>query len=205
MLHLGTGHFPGFAAPSSYAYTLSGRAGEAIRLLEQAVQQAVSRRTITYRVRFVTWLGEAYRQAGQLDQARQLVGCALQRSRDRQERGHEARALWLLGDIVAQHRPLPTELAEDRYRQPLALAEALGMRPLLAHCDLSIGTLYARMGWKAQAYVALSGTLELYCAMQMTLPPQRIKPSAPYWGPMALKRRRKRSVVDMPSLPLAWW
>ena len=36
------------------------------------------------------------------------------------------------------------------YRQALALAEALGMRPLQAHCHHGLGTLYARTGqWAA--------------------------------------------------------
>ena len=32
------------------------------------------------------------------------------------------------------------------YRQALALAEELGMRPLVAHCHLSLGKLYATTG-----------------------------------------------------------
>src|SRR6266850_7149393 len=33
--------------------------------------------------------------------------------------------------------------SSDLYRQALALAEELGMRPLLAHCHRDLGTLYA--------------------------------------------------------------
>jgi hypothetical protein len=39
------------------------------------------------------------------------------------------------------------EHTEDYYLQALALAEALGMRPLQAHGYHDLGTLYAKMGW----------------------------------------------------------
>ena len=38
------------------------------------------------------------------------------------------------------------EHAEDYYCQGLALAKALGQRPLQAHCHSSLGTLYAKTG-----------------------------------------------------------
>ena len=54
------------------------------------------------------------------------------------------------------------------YRQALALAEELGMRPLLAHCHLGLGTLYTKEGRLAQARAALSTAIELFQAMEMT-------------------------------------
>ena len=53
--------------------------------------------------------------------------------------------------IHAQSNPPAVELAEASYRQALALAEELGMRPLQAHCHLGLGTLYARIGRREQA------------------------------------------------------
>ena len=32
----------------------------------------------------------------------------------------------------------------DAYQQALALANTLGMRPLVAHCHLGLGTLYSQ-------------------------------------------------------------
>ena len=52
--------------------------------------------------------------------------------------------------------------------QALALAEELGMRPLLAHCHRGLGTLYAATGQREQARAALSTAIELYRAMEMT-------------------------------------
>jgi tetratricopeptide (TPR) repeat protein len=55
-----------------------------------------------------------------------------------------------------------------RYDQALALAEALGMRPLQAHCHLGLGTLYATIGHQEQARTELSAAITLYRAMAMT-------------------------------------
>jgi hypothetical protein len=59
-------------------------------------------------------------------------------------------------------------LAEDRYHQALALADELGMRPLVAHCHRGLGTLYAKTGQREQARAALSAAIDLYHAMDMT-------------------------------------
>jgi hypothetical protein len=58
--------------------------------------------------------------------------------------------------------------AEAHYRQALALAEELGMRPLLAHCHLGLGTLYGRTSRIEPARAELSAAIELYRAMDMT-------------------------------------
>jgi hypothetical protein len=50
----------------------------------------------------------------------------------------------------------------------LALADDLGMRPLVAHCHLGLGKLYARIGCRAEAHTDLSAAIELYRAMEMT-------------------------------------
>jgi uncharacterized protein HemY len=67
--------------------------------------------------------------------------------------------------------PPPPDVAQAgaHYRQALALAEALGMRPLVAHCHLGLGTLYARTGQRQQARTALATAIDLYRAMDMTL------------------------------------
>jgi Flp pilus assembly protein TadD len=48
------------------------------------------------------------------------------------------------------------------------LAEALGMRPLQAHCHRGLGTLYAATGQREQARTALAMAIELYRGMDMT-------------------------------------
>jgi hypothetical protein len=42
------------------------------------------------------------------------------------------------------------------------------MRPLVAHCHLGLGTLYAKTGQPAQARPELTAAIALYRAMDMT-------------------------------------
>jgi tetratricopeptide (TPR) repeat protein len=107
-------------------------------------------------------------QAGRLEEAHVLAEGALALTCAHQERGHQAYALRLLGKIAARREPPERDQAGDYYRQALALAEELGMRPLVAHCHLSLGTLYARQGQQEQARAALSTAIALYRAMEMT-------------------------------------
>jgi Flp pilus assembly protein TadD len=58
-------------------------------------------------------------------------------------------------------------LAAAHYQQ--ALAKALSMCPLQAHCHHGLGRLYHQTGRAAQARTALSSAIALYRAMDMTL------------------------------------
>ena len=84
------------------------------------------------------------------------------------ERGNEAYALRLLGEITAQRQPPDAEAAAAAYHQAMTLADELGMRPLAAHCHLSLGTLYARTVRLEQARAELSAAMARYRAMDMT-------------------------------------
>jgi hypothetical protein len=43
------------------------------------------------------------------------------------------------------------------------------MRPLQAHCHRGLGTLYATIGQREQACIALSTAIEMYRGMEMAL------------------------------------
>jgi hypothetical protein len=83
------------------------------------------------------------------------------------ERGRLAEALRLLGDIAVHRDPPEVESAEALYRQARAAAEELGMRPLRAHCHLSLGKLYRRTGAQAQAREHLVTAAAMYREMDM--------------------------------------
>jgi tetratricopeptide (TPR) repeat protein len=161
-------YFPLMAAALGAAYTLGGRVADAVLLLTQAVEQATAREAVAYQVLCRLSLGEAQLLAGRLEEAHALAERALALAHEHQERGHEAYALRLLGDMMARHDPLKTERAEAYLCQALALADELGMRPLQAHCHLGLGTLYAKIGYREQAPAELSIAIELYKAMDMT-------------------------------------
>ena len=113
-------------------------------------------------------LGEAQLLAGRLEEAQALADAALAHAREYQEHGNQAYALRLLGEIAARREPPEIAQAEAHYRQALALADELGMRPLQAHCHRGLGTLYAKTGQQEQARTELAAAIALYRAMDMT-------------------------------------
>src|SRR6185503_18810136 len=84
-------------------------------------------------------------------------------------KGYEAYTLRLLGEIVVREDPLDLGKAENHYRQALALAEELGMRPLIAHCHVGLGKLYRRIGDPQQAKMHLANGVAMMREMEMGL------------------------------------
>jgi tetratricopeptide (TPR) repeat protein len=160
--------FPRMAAALGAAYTLAGRVADAVPLLTQALEQTMAGDRLRLQALCSLPLGEAQLLDGRLEEAHALADRALALARAYQERGHQAYALRLLSDIAARREPPEREQADAAYRQAIALAEELGMRPLMAHCHLGLATLYAKAGRREQARAALSTAIELYRAMTMT-------------------------------------
>jgi tetratricopeptide (TPR) repeat protein len=79
----------------------------------------------------------------------------------------EAEARSMLGHIAASAQPSQIEEAEAHYRAALALADELGMRPLVAHCHLGLGKLRRRAGVREQAHEHLTTATAMYGDMDM--------------------------------------
>jgi tetratricopeptide (TPR) repeat protein len=150
------------------AYSCAGRVAEALPLLEQAAQRGAAMGTMGGHALRVGYVSEVYLLAGRMEDAVKLAGRALDLARAHKERGHEAWALRFLGEVAAHQDTPKIAPAEHHYQQALALADELGMRPLVAHCHLGLGTLHARTGQREQARAALSAAIALYRAMAMT-------------------------------------
>jgi tetratricopeptide (TPR) repeat protein len=159
---------PFVASDLGAAYLLAGRMAEALPLLEQAVAQTTTTGRVSHLALFTVQLGRGYLRAGRLEDALQRAHHALTLTRTHKERGYQAHTLRLLGEIHVQHRSPDVTPAETHYRQALALAEELGMRPLQAHCHHGLGTIYAMAGQREQARTALSTAIEMYTSMEMT-------------------------------------
>ena len=158
---------PGCGAALGHAYMLSRRLGEALELLEHVVGQAASTQQTGSSSRRVAYLGEAYLTAGRSEDAARLAEQARTLARDHKERGHEAYVLRLLGEIATHADPLDAPIVEDHYRKALALADELGMRPLVAHCHLGLGRLHRRMGKRQEAQDHLGTAISMYGEMDM--------------------------------------
>jgi tetratricopeptide (TPR) repeat protein len=161
-------YFPRLAAALGAAYTDVGRVTDSVPLLLQAMEQSLDKKIAIGQVLCYLALGEAQMRTGGMEEAQALTEHALAHARERQERGHQAYALRLLGAIVARCEPSEAARAEAYYCQALTLAEQLGMRPLQAHCHLGLGTLYSKVGRREKSCAHLSSAIDLYRAMDMT-------------------------------------
>jgi class 3 adenylate cyclase len=160
--------FPWIAACLGAAYAECGRVATALPLLEQAVERADHLGLMAYQARGLVWLGEAYCLAGRLAEALGCADRALTLARELQEPSSEGQALWLHAEIAAHRLPPEREAAEAAYRQAQVLAEAFGMRPLLARCHFGLGTVYRTLDQRQPAHRELSRAAELFRTMDMT-------------------------------------
>jgi tetratricopeptide (TPR) repeat protein len=133
---------PFITGPLGAAYTLDGRLDGAVALLEQTVEQAVSMRLIANHALRLVWLGQAYLGAGRREAAFDLARRALHAAEERGERGQQAYAHRFLADVAARSDAPDVQAAEAAYRRALALAEDLGMRPLVAQCQASLERMH---------------------------------------------------------------
>jgi class 3 adenylate cyclase/tetratricopeptide (TPR) repeat protein len=151
-----------------YAYALAGRVDEALPLLEEAVERghSIDALGIGHAVR-LSRLGEAYVLAGRLDEARERTREALDLARTQKERANEAYALRVLGDIASRGDLSESEAAQRCLREALTLAAELGMRPLVAHCQVGLGRLYQRTAKREQAREHFTAATTMYREMDM--------------------------------------
>jgi tetratricopeptide (TPR) repeat protein len=152
-----------------YAHALAGHLVDGQALLEEALKEGLHTGALQAQALHVAWLSDVCLLAGRPEEAWEHAHQALELARHQKARGNEGQALRRLGAVYAAANPLDVEPAEAYYRQALVLAEALGMRPLAAHCHLGLGTLYTTTRQWEQARAELAAAIDLYRAMDMTL------------------------------------
>jgi tetratricopeptide (TPR) repeat protein len=157
---------PHIGSNLAYAYALAGRPRDAISLIEKTDEQSkLSGRKAAWALR-LTWLAHASLLGGQTAKAREQAERALFLAQDAGERGYEAWARKLLGDVRQQDSLNLTE-AVDHYTASMKLATELAMRPLQAHIHLSRGRLHSREKQVEKAKTELSLAVTSYRSMEM--------------------------------------
>jgi tetratricopeptide (TPR) repeat protein len=160
--------FPLAASLLSAAYALAGRAAEALPLLDQMLERLATGRRMHLQALALTELSEACLLVGRVGEASALAARLLSLSHTHTGQGYRAHAHRLLGEVARRREPPDIDQAATHYRQALTLGEDVGMRPLVAHCHLGLGTLYVKSGAREQARAELYAAIELYRAMDMT-------------------------------------
>ena len=157
-----------FAWALGAAYHGTGRRVEGVALMEDAARGVAERnRRWSGWAGYAEALGGAYLLDGRLADATRIAQEGLAAARQVGEREVEGRLLRLLGAIAAHPDRFEVDTAEAHYRQGLALAEALGLRPLMAHCHLGLGVLYRLAGRRQQAREHLTIATTMYREMEM--------------------------------------
>jgi prephenate dehydratase len=105
--------------------------------------------------------------ADQIEDARASADRAVMLARTRGERGYEAYALRLAGEIASRCGSPNLEQAQGHYWQAMALAEELGMRPLVGHCHLGLGKHHRRAGDLVRTREHLTTAATMYREMDM--------------------------------------
>ena len=144
-----------------------GRFAEGLRYLEQGVtvhEQIGMKAHLS--LFYVRW-AEGLLQAGDVDRAKEMAERAIDLAGRFGERGLEALALHVLGDVLAIDAVGDVERAHHQYERAKAIGEELGMRPLLAHCHLGLGKLSRRTGKGEQAREHLTIATTMYREMDM--------------------------------------
>jgi tetratricopeptide (TPR) repeat protein len=144
-------------------YPLAGQVAEGLSLLEEGQKAHESFQTL-----IVAQTGEGCLAADRLNDALSFAERALALARRRGQRGYEAWILRLLGELASHPHSTNLEMSERYYRQATALADELGMRPLLSRCHLGLGTLYGRVGKDQDAAAHLTTAAALCREMDMT-------------------------------------
>jgi DNA-binding NtrC family response regulator/tetratricopeptide (TPR) repeat protein len=157
------------ASYMGYAYVLSGRLADGLSLLEHnTTEQGAPRQNFTGYAALLAYLSEAYALANREEDALRTINQALDFARHRKRRHQEAWALRALGEIAVHRDPPNAAMAEASYQEALALADELGLRPIVADCHLGLGKLFGRAGKRQEACEHLTTAATMYRAMDMT-------------------------------------
>jgi tetratricopeptide (TPR) repeat protein len=155
------------AADLGRSYILVGRTTEGLKLIRETVDKTANWGMTFCHANSLLYLAEAYLPGGQIDEAVDAAERSLELSRKNGMRGVEAWSLYHLGGGVSHSQNLITSKAEDYYQQAIALAKELGMQPLIAHCYLGLGELYALTEDKAKAEGHLIKASDMFREMEM--------------------------------------
>ena len=149
------------------AHVQDGRVVEGIALIEEAIADSEIHNRAQQSL-FLSQLSAAYLAAARPEDALRAAREGLRGARARHERGEEAWNLRELAEAMLFTDMSEADAASRHYEEAMALADELGMRPLVAHCHLGLGKLYRRTDKREQAQEHLTTATTMYREMGMT-------------------------------------
>jgi tetratricopeptide (TPR) repeat protein len=149
---------------------LSGQLAESMPLLEDGVHLSEVLGVNAYLALWTLHWAEGLMEAGEGERAREVARRALDLAVAHKERGHQALAWRLLGDLASGGGAPALGQAEQHYRQSLEIAEELRMQPVVAHAKMGLGRVMRLSGDRARAEEYLVTAFMLFRGMDV-----------PYW------------------------
>jgi hypothetical protein len=149
---------------------LSGRLDEAMPLLKDGVHLSEVLDVKAYLALWTLHWAEGLMVAGEDERAREIARHALDLARSHKERGHQAWAHRLLGDLASRGGVPALAEAEQHFRESLAIAEELRMQPVVAHAKLGLGRVMRLAGDRVRAEEHVVTAFMLFRGMDV-----------PYW------------------------
>jgi len=150
-----------------YAHCLAGRLREAMKSLEQGVEQDAQIRNTLWSGMMRAHLAETYALAARPEDALSTAYSAIDIARTRLQAGSEAWAHYALRRVHFLAEPAAIDQASSAFGNCLRLADQLGMRPLAANAQHRLGEMYARAGERDLAHKHLDTALRMYAEMDM--------------------------------------
>jgi tetratricopeptide (TPR) repeat protein len=150
-----------------HAYNLTQRPHEAVPILQRGWALAESGGFVHYGAICLMHLADAYSLIGQAPAARETIDRALTVARDGGFRAREAWALHIQGQILGRASDVDKTPTKQAHQAALALADELGMRPLIAHCHFGLAKLHAKSGEREEAREHLATAATMYREMGM--------------------------------------
>ncbi|HEX9819522.1 MAG TPA: BTAD domain-containing putative transcriptional regulator [Methylomirabilota bacterium] len=160
-------YFSRTASSLGEAYARSGRLAEGLALLQGAANHGEAIGFAYSHALVLGILGSVHLLAGDVEAAGRCAVEALALARRYGQRGWEAWALRLLGEVAARRDRLDLTAVETHLREAMVLAGEREMQPLLTHCRLGLGEAYRRAGDRARARTEAAGALAEYRALDM--------------------------------------
>ena len=145
----------------------TGRAAEAIPLLEEAAERALAMSWVGGQSMVLMSLAETFLLSGRSRQAADTAQRALDMAREHKERGREAWAWRLLGEMTLRGEDPTGASAEAPFSHALALATELEMRPLVGRVRLGLGRWQLKVGDRAKAAEHLSAAAVMFRELGM--------------------------------------
>ena len=151
-----------------YAYACSGRPAEGIALMEPVLSGFTGGQA--FRAILMIRLAEAHLVQNDAGRAREIAAAGVKVAGASGQHGYEAWGRWLLAQVELASAAPDLDRAERHCRDALDRASELGMRPLVAYGNVTLGQVEAARGRSSHAHEHFATASRMAREMAMRFP-----------------------------------